>query len=295
MIRGASEFLQGHWRVARDLLDRAEPLLREKAGAWQIDTHLYHLYSLLTLFNLGEVAEVCRRLPNLIAEARERDDLTAATTLRARVGYLPGLVADDPEAARAEVDEAMQRWPATGFHAQHSWELYARGEIDLYAGRGREAYAYVSNRWAPLKKSMLLRIQGARVESHYLRARAAVAAAIDDRGQRASRLGVARSDARKLARESMAWSQAAAELIRAGISALEGDRDAAINHLQRAEHGFQALDMALHTAVARRQLGHVSGGLEGEALIRAADDWMVSQGIQNPARMAEMLAPGLQT
>ena len=38
----------------------------------------------------------------------------------------------------------MQRWPATGFHAQHSWELYARGEIDLYAGRGREAFAYVS-------------------------------------------------------------------------------------------------------------------------------------------------------
>ena len=93
----------------------------------------------------------------------------------------------------------------------------------------------------------------------------------------------------------MAWSQAAAELIRAGSSALEGDREAAISHLQRAEHGFQALDMALHTAVARRQLGHVSGGLEGEALIRAADDWMVSQGIQNPARMAEMLAPGLQT
>ena len=101
MIRGASEFLQGRWQVARDLLDRAEPLLREKAGAWQIDTHLYHLYYLLTLFNLGEVAELCRRLPNLIDEARERDDLMAATSLRARVGYLPGLVADDPEAARA--------------------------------------------------------------------------------------------------------------------------------------------------------------------------------------------------
>ena len=228
-----------------------------------------------------------------MAEARERDDLTAATTLRARVGYLPGLVADDPDAARAEVNEAMRRWPATGFHAQHSWELYARGEIDLYAGRGREADAYVTDRWAPLKKSMLLRIQGARVESLYLRARAAVAAAVDDRGQRASRLGVARSDARKLAAESMAWSKAAAEFIRAGIGAMEGDRDAAISHLQRAEHGFQALDMALHTAVARRQRGRLSGGLEGEALIRAADDWMGSQGIRNPGRMAEMLAPGL--
>jgi len=294
MVRGASEFLQGRWKVARDLLNRAEPLLREKAaGAWQIDTHLYHLYYLLTLFNLGDVAELCRRLPNLLDEARERDDLTAATSLRARVGYLPGLVADDPDAALGEVNAAMARWPRDGFHAQHSWELYARGEIDLYAGRGIDAYRYIAERWSPLKRSMLLRVQGARVESRYLRARAAVAAAAGASGDRRAFLHTARSDARKLGRESMAWSRAAADFIRAGLTSVEGDRAAAIGHLQRAEQAFQAVDMALHTAVARYQLGTLSGGLEGEALVRAADDWMAGQGIKHPARMAAMLAPGI--
>ena len=147
MVRGASEFLQGRWRVARDLLARAEPLLREQAGAWQIDTHIYHLYYLLTLFNLGEVAELCRRLPALVDEARDRDDITAATSLSARVGYVPCLVADDAGAAMKEVDAAMAGWSSDGFHAQHSWELYARGEIELYRGDGRAAFDYVTSRW----------------------------------------------------------------------------------------------------------------------------------------------------
>jgi len=295
MVRGASEFLQGRWRVARDLLARAEPLLREKAGAWQIDTHIYHLYYLLTLFNLGEVAELCRRLPALVDEARDRDDITAATSLSARAGYVPCLVADDAGAAMREVDAAMARWPSDGFHAQHSWELYARGEIELYRGGGRAAFDYVTSRWPALKKSMLLRIQGARVESVYLRARAAVAAAAASggNGDRSSLIAAARKDARRLGGESMAWSRAASEFICAGLANIGGDRSAALAHLQKAETAFAAVDMALHTAVARRHRGKIAGGLEGAALVRAADEWMAGQGIKNPARMASMLAPGL--
>ncbi len=294
MGRGVAEFLQGRWKAARELLTRAEPLLREKAGAWQIDTHLYHLYCLLTVFNLGDIAELVRRLPGLVEEAVERDDLTAATSLRARAGYIPALVADDPEAARLGVHAAMFRWPTEGFHVQHSWELYARGEIDLYAGRGREGFEYVTSRWPALKRSMLLRIQGTRVESVYLRARTAVAAAaqpMTGAADRRARLAVARGDARRLGAESMAWARAAAEFIRAGIATVEANRSAAIAHLHKAETAFQAVDMALHTAVARRRLGELSGGLEGEALVHAADEWMQQQGIRNPARMTAMLAP----
>ena len=184
MVRGASAFLQGRWASARELLERAEPLLREKAGAWQIDTHIYHLYYLLTLFNLGEVAEVSRRVPRLVEEARERDDLTAATSLRTRAGYLPFLAQDDPGTARREVRDAMARWPSDGFHAQHSWELYARGEIDLYAGCGADAWTFIADRWPGLRRSMLLRIQGTRIESLYLRGRAALAAFHDPRTTR---------------------------------------------------------------------------------------------------------------
>ena len=91
----------------------------------------------------------------------------------------------------------------------------------------------------------------------------------------------------------MAWSRAASEFIRAGLANIGGDRSAALAHLQKAETAFAAVDMALHTAVARRHRGTIAGGLEGAALVRAADEWMAGQGIKNPARMASMLAPGL--
>jgi len=294
MVRGAAEFLQGRWTAARDMLERAEPILRERAGAWQIDTHLYHLYYLLTLFNLGHIADLCRRLPRLVEEAEERDDLTAATSLRARVGYVPPLVADDPDGARREVDEAMARWPATGFHAQHSWELYARGEIGLYDNRGAETLAYVQDRWPALKRSMLLRIQGARVESVYLRARAALASAMDPNApaaHRRSSLRLAGSDGRRLSRESAGWAHAAAYVIHAGLASIRGDRKAAAEAFRCAERDFQSADMALHTAAVRRRRGQFIGGLEGSALVTGADDWMRAQGIRNPARMTAVLAP----
>jgi hypothetical protein len=292
MIRGAAAFLEGRWPSARGYLEQAEPLLRESAGAWQIDTHLYHLYYLLTLFNLGEVQEVVRRMPLLVAEARERDDLTAATSLRTRAGYLPALAADDPDTARREVRDAMALWPRTGFHAQHSWELYALGEILLYTGCGADAWQFVSERWGPLRRSLLLRIQGARVESVYLRARAALAATTDARtsaADRARRLADAARDARALSKESAGWARAAAELLRASLAA-QTDAATAAKGFDLAATMFESVNMALHAQIARRRQGEMLGAA-GAALVASADLWMAQQGIARPDRWADMLAP----
>jgi len=51
--------------------------------------------------------------------------------------------------------------------------------------------------------------------------------------------------------------------------------------------------MALHAAVTRRRRGELMGGEAGSGLVAAADAWMSGQAIRNPARMAQMLAPGL--
>ena len=292
MARGTSAFLQGRWKSARTLLERAEPLLREKAGAWQIDTHLYHLHYLLTLFYLGDIGELGRRLPRLLDEARDRDDLAAATNLLARVSHIRALADDDPTGAREGVEAAMARWPSDGFHVQHSWELYARGEIDLYAGRGADAWHYVSRRWPALRRSLLLRIQGARIELVYLRARAAVAAAAATpfrSSESRKLLRVAERDARRLAGESAAWARATADFIRAGTASVRGDLESAKHRFERAERLFQQVDMTLHVMVARHRRGQLTPG--GTALTRGAGDWMASQSIRNPTGIADMLAP----
>ena len=51
----------------------------------------------------------------------------------------------------------------------------------------------------------------------------------------------------------------------------------ALLHLRSAEQGFRTVDMALHAAVARRRLGELRGGDDGQKLIDAADAWMRSQ------------------
>lgn len=298
LVKGMSAFLQGRWKIARELLERADAILRERCTgvAWELDTA--HLYYLLALSYLGEIRELCRHLPRFLKEAHERDDLTAATNLRTRIAYLMHLAADDPEPAREEVRQGMARWTREGFHAQHSWELYARGEIELYAGQGPEAWRYVNDRWPALRRSLLLRIQGARIESLYLRARSALAAGLDRRLTPAERHGLFRAaerDARRLARESAAWAPAVADLVRAGVAASRGDRPRAVSLLTHVESRFEAADMALHAVVVRRRRGELLGGPQGPSLVQEADAWMSAQAIRNPARMAAMLAPGLYT
>ena len=125
-------------------------------------------------------------------EAGHRDDLTAATNLRTRVGYIVQLIADRPEQAREEVRQGMARWARDAFHAQHSWEMYACGEIDLYEGRGFDSWRSVEEKWPALSRSLLLRIQAVRIESLYLRARSALAAAVEPASPRATRRSVVR-------------------------------------------------------------------------------------------------------
>jgi hypothetical protein len=62
--------------------------------------------------------------------------------------------------------------------------------------------------------------------------------------------------------------------------------------LTRAQLGFEAADMALYSAAARRCRGLLVGGGEGAALVAEADAWMRNEGIRNPERMTAMLAPG---
>jgi hypothetical protein len=290
---GTAFFLQGQWKAAHELLERAEPMLRDcsKGLAWELDTT--YLYHLLALFYLGEIKEVSARLPTMLREAQERDDRTAATNLRTRTAYIMQLAADRPEQARHEVREGMAQWSRDAFHAQHSWELYAVGEIELYAGRGLEAWHLVTGRWAALRRSLLLRVQAVRIESRYLRARAALAAALDPSAPRHRLLAAADADARRLGREGAAWAAPLAALVAAGAATLRGDSGAAASRLEAAEGGFRTADMRLHAAVARRRRGELAGGAEGARLAGEADAVMAEQAIRNPARMAAMLAPGV--
>ena len=78
-----------------------------------------------------------------------------------------------------------------------------------------------------------------------------------------------------------------AALIRAGIAAQVGDVQQAIARLDLAASGFDAADMRLHAACARRRKGELLGPA-GAPLVAEADAFMASQAIARPAQWSAM-------
>jgi hypothetical protein len=166
-------------------------------------------------------------------------------------------------------------------------------QIELYTGDAEVALKHVNGQWRALEKSMLLRIQGLRIDALHLRARAALAVAAS-RKNPGPLLKSAGRLARRIEKEKMLWSSPFVELIRAGVANIRGEADESAALLSTAVEGFEIADMGLYAAAARRRLGQTLGGDRGRELIAEADAWMLKQTIKNPERLTRMLAPGFE-
>jgi eukaryotic-like serine/threonine-protein kinase len=287
--RGLSAYLLGHWKESAELCDRAAEVLRDQCTGVTWELTIAQRFMLSSLMFLGEIVEVSHRVPQLLATALEQGNLFAATDLRTRMNPI-WLAADDPDRARAEVISALTSWPRKGFHLQHYSSLVALAQIELYTGDVEVAWQHIEGQMKPLEKSMLLRIQGLRIEARHLRARLALASAAGR--QRERRLRIAEALAHSIAKEDMAWSNPLAWLIQAGLARRRGEGARALELVSRSIEGFDAADMALYAATARRRQGEILGGDSGDELISQADDWMSKQQIRKPAAVANLLAPG---
>ena len=292
LVKGIVAYLEGRWKDSRESCDRAEEIFRDRCTGvtWELDT--LHTFSLWSLTYLGDLAELGRRWPVLLKEARERGDRYAETNLSTFIMTVVRLAANDPEGARRELEQAMERWSrdtGQGFHIQHHNALLARVYIDLYNGEGRTAWCRVSEMWPTYVKSFLLRVQVIRIEMLRLHARTALAAAAAS-ADPGPLLRQAERDVRRLEHEATPAAVLHARVIRAEVVATRRDKRGAHVLLAAAVTGFEAQDMHLCAASARRRLGELLGGDEGLDLIAQADCWMMSQTIRDPARMATLNA-----
>jgi hypothetical protein len=288
-MRGVRLFLGGRWKEAREQCDvgLARAIPDDRTG-WRNNAQLVTVWSLCSL---GELAELRRRVPALVADAENRGDLHAAVNLRLGFTNLVWLAEDDVDEARRQVESSMASWSHRGFSVQHFRALVAETNVDLYAGEGARAYERVTARWSPLERSLLLRVQLIRGDAHFLRGRCALASV--DASNRDARLREAARSAQALEREGMTWTAPMAHLLRACIANARGDRDTCARSLRLAADTADAADMAMHAAIARRRLGETlaSDSPEAETLRARADAWAAAQGVRSPGRLASMLAP----
>lgn len=284
MMEGIAHHFFGCFAEAVAPLRAADEILRTRCtGAiWELDA--CRQFWLESTYYLGELRDFASTVSLGLREADERGAIFSATNLRTGVNNAAWLIADQPQRARRESSEAMERWSARGFHVQHWYDLLATVQTCLYEASPR-AHTLLEERWFSLARSHLLRITHVRIAAHHLRGRAALCAAARQRpSERASLLRLARRCADKLAREKDRWCPALAGCLRVGADALSESPESHRSG-QKAlpvtlrEAGLPLFEQAL--AVLVGDVGHV------------AQDRLAQQGVVRPDRWANMLIPGL--
>ena len=295
VLRGFAAFVLGRFPDALAHTDRGAERLREHCPGAFWDRRTAQLAGIWTVGWMGDLNMLAERVEQGVREAEHRGDLYTGTTLRTGVPNLTWLRKGDPATARAVVLDAMRQWTQRGYHSQHYWSLLALTRIDLYEGDGRAAYARVDRDWSRLARALILQVRVMGVEALHMRASAALAAAIEEKGAERERMvRVAEGDARRI--DGMRWALGApfVRLIHAGVAAVARDDVRAATELEEAAKGFDEVSMSLHAVSCRWHLGRARGGDEGRALVASAETWMTAQGIASTARVAGVIAPGFR-
>jgi hypothetical protein len=283
-MRGLNALFAGQWQEAAELTDEAMTLLLGRCSnvAWEIATA--RRYNLVALYYLGELEELARRVAEHLADARARGDRFSQSCVGSGSSVVAWLMRDDPAGARALLDEELAHSSSRGFQLQEYLALQGMTYVDLYEGRGRQAYERLSAQWPIMRRSLLLRVQLLRRTMWALRARAALAAGDP------AHLSEALKYAGRLDSGNVPSGRALADLVRAGVALRRGRNEQAIALYRQSAAAFDALGMAFKSTVAKRCCGALVGGEEGATLVAQADGLMTQQGITHPERMSAVVA-----
>jgi serine/threonine protein kinase/tetratricopeptide (TPR) repeat protein len=292
--RGLLGMGAGRWLEARREFDTALTVFRERCIAPPYTAMLCRVYRLEAVFCAGQLREYFNMVPEFVAECHGCGDLHAEVNAYLRQSHLKCFVDDDVRAAWDELNKARDLMGDHKLLLTKNYYLFRRVEIALYEGDYARAWSLMRSERRSLLAMRVFGFQALATMGFERRAYAALgmAAAAITAGQDPRRfLAVAEKDARSVEAWRLPFGRPIAELIRGTVALQRGDRQRADQHLGAAEEGFTAQDMALHAAVARWRRGAALGGEAGERAIEAARAWMADQGVRNPKRMSQIIAP----
>jgi hypothetical protein len=286
-----TSYLVGRWRAAVDHGVRAEQLIRDHVRRrWLLSViHMHHVHS---RWYLGEAGWIVAHMPGLLAEAEEHGDLHLRELLGATGTNVYWLILGRPDEARAMAPDPRPRHDGSArFHIHDYDRLQSHVNIDLYEGAGRAALERIEQAWPAFHRSLVWRYRPIRIEGLSLRARAAVAAAVDaPAADRAGLLALARQVAGQLAAEPLPWAHAFAAAVRAGAAHVADPRGPELPALlDAAAAAATAADMHLLARAVRHRRGTWCGEPGLAAEIEAA---LRQDRIADPAAIVRLLVPG---
>ena len=297
MCRALVRFFDGEYEACtNELLAVEQHFLRHCRGmSWELAT--VRSFACFSMRLGGRVRDLCERFDRYTADADRTGDRYLATNLRTYQSIV-WLIRDDPERARKDIEGILDAWPADLYQVQHFFCLFGRCEQALYREEPEEAWQAILDEDRRLRRSTLLKVSGIRIENASICGRVALAMAekIHTRA-RAPFLYRVEQSVQVLRKSEHQTGVAMGAMLQAGLLHLSPntDRNSTVVALERAVATAEASGAILLAESGRRWLGELAGGRHGEELRARSNGWMAGQGIQNPARLAHLLAPGFRT
>ena len=238
---------------------------------------------------LGRYALLRAELPERVATARElgvRHEHVSLACLTAYVHTIYG----ETEAAQRFLDEARERGAPRQVTFQRIMFATTEVEIALLTGNTEQAVEVAERVLNDLRHRLVAQMIPTHVEFHELRGRSRVRLALAGVDV-AHNIALVRRDLAKLrgSRKPQVGGQALA--LEAAVLACTSDSAAAEQRWREARAEFERLAMAGHVAAVQTRLGQL-GDVEARA---AAERFFAEQGIAEPGRFVDALAPGLPT
>ena len=296
MCRAMVRFFDGEYEACtNELLAVEQHFLTHCRGmSWELATT--RSFTCFSMRLGGRVRELCERFDRYTADADRTGDRYLATNLRTYQSIV-WLIRDNPERARKDIEGILGAWPADMYQVQHFFYLYGRCEQSLYCDKPEEAWQAILDENARLHRSTLLKVSGIRIENASISGRTALAMAEKvDPQERAPFLLRVQQSVRVLRKCEHQTGVAMGATLQAGLLFLSpaADRNLTVVALERAVATADAAGSVLLAESGRRWLGELLGGRRGEELRARSNGWMAGQGIQNPARLAHLIAPGFR-
>jgi hypothetical protein len=282
MSAGTVEYWICQLARADELLSDAERIFREQTTGTNLELKTCRMFLTFTLRHRGAWAQLRELREEYVEDAERRGDRYVVTSMNRYCTSL-SLASNDAAGARRLIADAKWMLPNLGFHAQHWYELEARGDIAIYDHTVERDVADLEPMFEGLKRSVLLRVTTVRAGELWLRGRL---------GLRLGQPKDVQHAVAKLATVDNPRARVLATLLEAGLAGRTQDAIAAVKLRDATalatEHG-----LLLHAAAARYQLGKLLAGTEGSEHVAVATQKLTAEGIVDCARFADWYAPGL--
>jgi eukaryotic-like serine/threonine-protein kinase len=291
---GLVRVFSGEWRAARAMLDEAEVLLRERCRGVTWELTNTQAWSQNALILCGDLPEAAARMPVLMREATERSDRYALMHM-IYPACITALAANDVDAGWhvASDDSSFRACEPDRFTAGHWGRLISTQSVHRYRGEGSRARAFVAKNWSALEASHFLRVHLMRVFSEFERGLSSISA-MDEGARDAASLRAAERSVKRVSRDSPRYAKPMGHYLAGCLAAACAKTERALDELQCAALGLQAVDMGYLALCARHRCAELLAGDDGRTLARQCREQFVARGVVNVEACLAMSAPGFR-